>query len=185
VTARSQTDASGPAPDIGALAAEVDALRRRVEASEGALAVMELKARYGDLVDARFRRGAALEAAGLLRLGDEIAALFTEDAEWDGGPTLGVAVGRREIAARMAEPTISFSRHLFVRPRIVVDGERATGRWDLLSPCTQPDGTAYWMCGVEDDEYERDGSGVWRHRRMRLTTVFMAAAEGGFGRIGL
>ncbi|HUO48572.1 MAG TPA: nuclear transport factor 2 family protein, partial [Acidimicrobiales bacterium] len=65
-----------------------------------------------------------------------------------------------------------------------VDGASATGRWDLLAPCTTPDGAAYWMCGVEDDEYARDDAGVWRHRRMRLTTVFMAPAEG-FGRIGL
>jgi hypothetical protein len=178
-------DSSRPASDLAALTAEVADLRRRVEASEGVLGVLELKARYGDLVDARFRRGAPLEATELRHLAGEIAGLFTEDAEWDGGPTLGLAVGREEIAARMREPTISFSRHLFVRPLITVDGDRASGRWDLLSPCTRPDGTAYWMCGVEDDEYQRDGAGVWRHRRMRLSTVFMAPVDGGFGRIGL
>jgi len=169
----------------GASRQELDALRRRVEASEAVLAIMELKARYGDLVDGRFRRGEPLDAGALGALAEEIAALFTEDAEWDGGPALGVAVGRGAIAARMRQPTVSFSRHLFVRPRITVDGDRASGRWDLLAPCTRPDGTAYWMCGVEDDEYARDGAGRWLHRRMKLSTVFMAPVEGGFGRIGL
>jgi hypothetical protein len=172
-------------PELAALAAEVGELRRRVETSEAVLAVMELKARYGDLVDARFRRGAPIDGAGLGALAEQIAGLFTEDAEWDGGPVLGVAVGREQIAARMQAPTISFSRHLFVRPRIVVDGAAATGRWDLLAPCTTPDGASYWMSGVEDDEYTRDDAGVWRHRRMRLSTGFMAPVLGGFGRIGL
>jgi len=172
-------------PSLAALREELGVLRRRVEASEAVLAIMELKARYGDLVDARFRHGTPLDADALGAVAEEIAGLFTEDAEWDGGPALGVAVGRAAIAARMREPTISFSRHLFVRPRITVEGERASGRWDLLAPCTRPDGSAYWMCGVEDDEYARDGAGRWLHRRMTLSTVFMAPAGAGFGRIGL
>ncbi|HUO47403.1 MAG TPA: hypothetical protein VMU09_01090, partial [Acidimicrobiales bacterium] len=66
--------------DVAALAAAVGDLRRRVEASESVLAIMELKARYGDLVDARFRLGTPIDATGLRRLAEEIAELFTEDA---------------------------------------------------------------------------------------------------------
>jgi len=169
-------------PDDG-LRSEVAALRRRLEAAESVLAIHELKAHYGDLVDRRFERGEVVDAPRLEALARDIASLFSEDAEWDGGPALGVAVGRDAIAARMRAPTISFSRHLFVRPRIRVDGASAVGRWDLLAPCRSADGTSYWMCGVEDDEYVRDGDGRWLHRRMALTTVFMAPAGGGFDRV--
>ena len=163
--------------------AELAALGRRLDAVEAVLAIEKLKAHYGDLVDQRFVRGEVVDGARLEVLAQAIASLFSEDAEWDGGPALGVAVGRDAIAARMAAPTISFSRHFFVRPRISVDGARATGRWDLLAPCTTSDGSSYWMCGVEDDEYVRGSDGGWLHRRMALTTVFMAPASEGFGRI--
>jgi hypothetical protein len=39
------------------------------------------------------------------------------------------------------------------------------------------------MCGIEDDTYERGDDGVWRHRSMRLTTVFMAPVATGWSRI--
>ncbi len=93
----------------------------------------------------------------LAELADAIAALFTEDGVWDGGPGLGSVQGRDAIAARLRAPTLTFSRHLFTSPRIEVEGNRASARWDLLSPCNRPDGTAYWMCGYEDDTYARGG----------------------------
>ena len=69
-----------------------------------------------------------------------------------------------------------------VKPRLEVDGDRATGRWDLLSPCTQPDGTSLWMAGYEDDVYARVG-GAWLHRSMTLTTLFVSPAGTGWPRI--
>jgi len=161
------------------LVRRVDDLARRVDAAESVLAIQALKARYGEVVDARFHRGAVVEAALLAELAATAASLFTEDGVWDGGPALGVARGRAQIAARLAGPTLTFSRHLFVKPRIEVDGDRASGRWDLLSPCTRPDGTSWWMCGYEDDTYARV-DGAWLHATMTLTTVFMAPAGGGW-----
>ncbi len=169
-------------PSIEELAGEVAALRRRVEASESVLAIHSLKARYGELVDRRFARGHVVGPALLARLADEAATLFTEDGVWDGGPGLGSATGRRAIADRLGSPTLDFSRHLFVKPRIEVDGERATARWDLLSPCRRLDGTSYWMCGYEDDEYQQV-DGRWLHRSMRLTTVVMAPVGDGWTKI--
>jgi hypothetical protein len=167
---------------IEELTAEVAALRQRVEASEAVLELQALKARYGELVDRRFASGRVVDGPTLATVSDSAAALFTEDGTWDGGPSLGVATGRRAIAARLAQPTLTFSRHLFVKPRIAVTGDQATGRWDLLCPCCLPDGSPYWMCGVEDDEYARV-EGVWLHRSMKLTTLFMAPAAEGWSRI--
>ena len=59
-----------------------------------------------------------MEPAKLAETARAIAELFTEDAVWDGGKALGVARGREEIAARMREPTLLFSWHFFVKPRI-------------------------------------------------------------------
>ncbi len=169
-------------PSIEDLAAEVATLRGRVEATESALAIQSLKARYGELVDRRFAGGRIADQVALGRIAEEVAALFTEDGVWDGGPGLGSVTGRRAIAGRLCTPTLDFSRHLFVSPRIDVDGHRATARWDLLSPCRRPDGTSYWMCGYEDDEYERT-DGHWFLRSMRLTTVFMAPVGAGWTKI--
>ena len=162
------------------LAAEVADLRERVAAAEGALAVQELKARYADLVDARYEGGGVVGPERLAALADAIADLFTPDAVWDGGPALGVAEGREAIAARMRAPTLRFSRHLFLSPRIRVDRNTAVARWELLSPCTTADGTHRWLCGYEDDEYVREEDGRWRHRRMSLTTVFLARLDEGW-----
>jgi SnoaL-like domain len=175
-----RTARGGPVPTTDELATELAALRRRVDASESVLAIQELKARYGDLVDRRFARGRVVEDDRLAELAGAIAALFTEDGTWDGGPGLGSVLGRDAIAARLRTPTLAFSRHLFVAPRIEVDGDRASGRWNLLSPCNRPDGTAYWMCGYEDDTYTRV-DGAWLHATMRLTTVFFAPVGSGWG----
>lgn len=164
------------------LASEVASLRRRVEDAEGALAIQCLKATYGDLVDRRFSMGRVAPAMELDATVEEIVSLFTEDAVWDGGPVLGTASGRAAIADRLRKPTLVFSRHLFLKPRIRVSGDTAAARWDLLCPCKTPDGRSWWMCGIEDDQYVRDG-GVWRHRELRLTTVFMSPAGEGFERI--
>lgn len=168
--------------DIEALRAELEALRSRVERTEAALEIQNLKGRYAELVDRRFRRGAVIDADALARVADEIAALFTEDGVWDGGPALGVATGRAEIAERMRAPTLLFSWHYFLKPRIEVDGNGATARWDILSPCTTKDGRPHWMAGFEDDTYTRvDGS--WLHQRMKLTSVFLSPHETGWQKI--
>jgi len=160
----------------------VEDLGRRIDAVESILAIQNLKARYADLVDQRFRKGAVVDEETLAGLADRIAALFTEDAIWDGGPALGVASGRLAIAAQMRSPTLIYSRHLFVKPEIAVSGDDASARWDLLCPCTRPDGSAWWMVGFEDDTYARV-DGVWLHASMKLTAVTMSPAGTGWDRI--
>jgi hypothetical protein len=164
------------------LAAEVATLRRRLAATEGVLAIQALKARYAELVDRRFSAGSVIDAAALAVVADDVAALFTSDGEWDGGPGLGLAVGRSAIAARLRQPTLTFSRHFFMNPRITIDGESARARWELLSPCRRADGTSYWMSGYEDDDYVLD-DGTWLHRSMRLTTVFMTPVGEGWTKV--
>ena len=155
------------------------ALRARVESAESILQILDLKARYGELVDQRFARGRPVDTEILGSVARAAAELFTPDGVWDGGPGLGRHEGRVAIASRLAEPTLDFSRHLFAKPRIQVDGDEARGRWDLLSPCRRSDGSSWWMCGFEDDEYARMDN-AWLHSSMKLTTVFMARVEPGW-----
>ena len=164
------------------LAAEVADLRARLESTESILAIQLLKARYAELVDRRYRKGSVVEPDELARVAEEAAGLFTEDGVWDGGPALGRATGRAAIAARLQETGLVFARHLFMSPQIEVEGEHGAGRWQLLSPCRDPEGRSFWMCGFEDDDYERV-DGTWFHRSMRLTTVFMAPIDEGWAKI--
>jgi len=171
-----------PGEDDLELRQELSALRDRVTATEAVLAIHALKAEYGELVDRRFALGAIVAPAVLDGVVRSIAELFTEDGVWDGGPVLGTATGRDEIASRLRNPSLIFSRHLFLKPRIAVDYPLATARWDLLCPCKTADGRSWWMCGYEDDEY-RFEQGVWLHTKMVMTAVFMSPAGEGFERI--
>jgi SnoaL-like domain len=169
-------------PTIEELAEELARLRTRVEANESTLQIHALKARYADLVDRRFSKGKLVDHDALTHIAEEIADLFTPDGVWDGGPGLGVASGRAAIIDRLARPTLTFSRHLFVKPMVEVQGDHATGTWDLLCPCQRQNGASFWMCGSETDRYVRvDGS--WLHEAMTLTTFFMAPVADGFGRL--
>ena len=167
---------------VDELASELAVLRTRLASTEAVLTIQALKARYGELVDLRFSRGDVVGPATLDAVVADIVGLFTGDAVWDGGPVLGVAEGRSAIAERLREPTLVFSRHFFLNPRIRVEATGASGRWDLLCPCRTPDGKSWWMCGYEDDEYRLE-NGKWRHSSMRLTTVFMTRTRDDFGPI--
>ncbi len=160
-----------------------DPLRRleaRLRRLEDAEAIRELKARYGELVDSRYGPEGPLPPAELEPIARELAGLFTEDAVWDAGGRLGVCEGREAIYRRFLEPTLLASRHFFVKPRIRVEGDVAHATWDLLAPCTTPDGRARWMAGVEEDEYAREG-GLWLHRRMKLRVLFFEPRGGAAG----
>lgn len=156
----------------------IQALEARLRALEDVEAIRRLKARYGELVDSRFDETGFLPADRVAPIADEIAALFSADAVWDGA-ALGVSRGRAEIRERFLTSTLTFSWHFFVKPFIEVEGDSATARWDILAPCTREGDKPYWMAGVEDDEYVRE-DGVWKHRSMKLRVVFMSPYDRGW-----
>ena len=92
------------------------------------LEIRALKAHCGALADQRFSAGGFVDDDALERMADQVAALFTVDGIWEGGPGLGTVTGRPAIAERLREPTLTFSRHLFVKLRTQGDGARARAK---------------------------------------------------------
>ena len=162
------------------LAARVAALESRLAETEAHAAILDLKSRYGTLADARYTRKGPRTQAEIDEVADRLAALFTSDAIWEGGGPLGRCEGREAIRARFRQPTLRYSWHFFVKPEIHVEGDRASGVWDVLAMITTLEGRAMWMVGVEHDEYARI-DGVWLHTRMQLDSRLMAPYDRGWG----
>lgn len=162
------------------LLARLEALEKRVDRAEGQAEILALKSRYGALADARYSRKGPRPQVEIDAVADQLAALFTEDAVWEGGGALGRCEGRTAIRDRFREPTLHYAWHFFVKPEIRLDGERATGTWDVLAMITTREGRAMWMVGVEHDEYVRE-QGRWLHTRMHLESQLMAPHDRGWG----
>lgn len=154
-------------------------LETRVERNEAHAAILDLKSRYGALADARYTRKGPRPQSEIDEVAGRLAALFTEDAVWEGGGALGRCEGRSAIRERFRKPTLHYSWHFFVKPEIHVEGDLARGTWDVLAMITTLEGRAMWMVGVEQDEYARVG-GVWLHTRMQLESQLMAPYDRGW-----
>lgn len=145
------------------LATELAALRLRLEATEGVLAIHALKARYADLVDRRFCEGAPVDVATMDALATAAAELFTEDGVWDGGPALGRVTGRAAIAERLASDA-----HVLAPPlRQAGDHRRRRSRDGTVGPAQPvPDARGHLVLDVR-----------LRGRRVRTDRVRLAACE--------
>lgn len=96
---------------------------------------------------------------------DALAELFTEDAVWDGG-LRGRFSGRaaiREFFAK-ASDVFPYAAHLVMNPIINIDGDRATGIWRMMMPCTINTANGA-ECTIQVSEYNetyRREDGRWR-----------------------
>lgn len=134
-------------------------------------AIKVLKYRYAELCDSDY------EPVGL-------KALFTEDAVWDGG-MFGVHQGREAIGGFFAATgrAIEFAMHYMVSPIIEVDGDRATGAWQLWqSLVLRETKQAFWLMGRYADSYERCEDG-WKFSRVSLTVNSLTPYAEGPGKV--
>lgn len=114
---------------------------------------------------------------------DALAALFAEDAIWDGG-FMGRAEGREGIRSFFANASklVGFAVHGVSNPLIEIDGDRATGRWYLDQPMAMKNTElAFWFCAQYEDEYVRTPEG-WKFQNVRITARAFTPYEEGFGR---
>jgi len=142
-------------------------LEERLQVLEDVESIKKLKARYTLAVDARDTEG--------------VVSLFTADAVWDGG-SFGRYEGADAIRAffRAVPEQLSFFVHYVSNPLIEVDGNRATGSWYLLEPCTFAKGDrAVWGSARYDERYRRVG-GDWKFEEMRLVSLFWTPYEAGW-----
>ncbi len=132
--------------------------------------IKQLKARYASACDDDYAC-------------DAIAALFTEDAIWDGG-MMGYARTREGIREFFsgASDVVGFAVHGVSNPLIQIEGDRATGQWYLHQPMTIK-GTedSFWFCAQYKDEYVRTPDG-WRFSHVRLIARAFTPYQDGFGK---
>jgi uncharacterized protein (TIGR02246 family) len=145
-------------------------IEERLRVLEDIEEIRKLKARYAAACDDNYNAEA-------------IAALFTEDAVWDGG-SLGKAAGRaaiRKFFSRAAE-FFPFAIHNVMNPIVEVEGDRATAQWYLLQPATMAKGNqAVWLAAVYHDEYVRH-EGRWMFNKLSVKSHFLTPYEEGWAR---
>ena len=144
-------------------------LEERVQRLEDIEAIRRLKIRYARLCDAQY------DPEGL-------AALFTDDAVWDGGSDFGVYQGKQAIRAFFAgvSKQITFALHYMIGHAIDIapSGNEASGIWYLCVPATMS-GRAVWLAATYDDRYRKVG-GQWLFSQVKVTVAFMTPYETGW-----
>lgn len=134
-------------------------------------AIRTLKYRYAALCDQDYPR-------------QELKALFTDDAVWDGG-IFGVHSGREAIGDFFAgsAQAVEFAMHYIVNPLIEVDGDRAMGSWMLWqSVVLRENKKAYWLMGRYQDTYARI-EGEWKFAHVTLKVESLTPYDEGPGKV--
>lgn len=142
-------------------------LEKRIAEVEDIEAIRKLKGRYCLYVDQRNEDG--------------WVSLFTQDGVWE-SDKFGVHEGREAIRTlfRNIPGFLSFALHYVTNPIIEVDGDRATGNWLLLEPCTFIQGNQpTWGAGRYEEQYVKVG-GEWKFKRLKLISSFWTPYEQGW-----
>jgi hypothetical protein len=159
-----------------ALRAELAQLRQRLGELEDREAIRELTARYMQAMhDARW---------------EDAVACFADQACYDHG-VLGELRSKQEIRSFYTEFMPRFEAaggwafDLLADPVIEVDGDRAQGRWFLLTLLIDPDTQeAAWSMATLEYEYTRE-RGQWRFARNRcIHEHLLVDHRTGWGRSG-
>ena len=143
-------------------------IAQRVQTLEDIEALKKLKARYCAGADERDE--------------EKFVGCFTEDAVWDGG-TFGHYEGKAAIRDffRTIPEVLSFAIHYVMNPRLEVNGDRASGYWYLLEPCTMVKGgeQAVWGVAKYEEAYVRV-DGKWKIQNLILAPECWTPFEQGW-----
>jgi len=110
----------------------------------------------------------------------KLGPLFTDDAVWT-SEIFGHHEGRAAIEEFFGgvSSDIVFAAHLALNGIVDVDGDKATGQWRLLMPCTLSENgqkVSRWMLGEYDETYERH-SGKWYFSKVDVFMNFNVRAD--------
>ena len=159
---------------VEALSRELDALRAQVRSLADREAIRDLTATYMQAMhDARW---------------EDAVECFAEDAEYDHG-LLGELRGKADLRTFYTEFMPAFEEaggwafDLLADPVIRVDGDRAEGRWFLLTLLIDPDTQKpAWSMATLEYEYAREASGAWKFKRNRcIHEHLLAPYDKGWG----
>jgi len=143
-------------------------LQQRLERLEAIEEVKQLKHLYFAYCDDNYNPPA-------------IAALFTEDAVWN-GESFGCHVGREAIKRNFERISsdILFAAHLGMNSIIEVDGDTATGKWRMIMPSVvMNEGVkeARWLLVAHEDTYAKV-NGRWLFKTLSIHINFFSAHVG-------
>lgn len=155
----------------------VEALQARVNALEAHNAVRRTISRYMALCD----------VPALIFEGESLAALFSDDAVWEGiGPQYADKFGRlsggEQIVAMLKRylppsPHFATNVHFLTSEHIDVEGDRAKGRWIMLQASGYVDGKAELIAARLEVDFvpaREDRGGAWLIRHFRTERLFDA-----------
>ena len=144
-------------------------LEERIQRLEDIKEIQALKIAYARAADDRYNA-------------DRLAALFTEDAVWDGGEKFGMHRGRQAIHDFFApiSETFTFALHYYMGPTIDIapSGVAATGHWYMWFPATISE-RAIFGAATYDEQY-RKVDGRWYFSHLKLTLHFFTPYESGW-----
>jgi hypothetical protein len=143
-------------------------LEERIQRIEDIEAIRELKMEYCRHCDNNYDP-------------DPIAALFTEDAIWDGG-NFGRYEGREAIRNffRQVSGKLPFAMHYVTNSSIDVQGNQAIGRWYLHCPVTFAEGNqAVWGAGFYEDHYVKVND-KWFIKGLKVISTFWTPLDKGW-----
>ncbi|WP_336461919.1 nuclear transport factor 2 family protein [Frigidibacter sp. MR17.24] len=139
-------------------------LAARIRALEDRAEIAELRAQYCHVLDDRDWDG--------------LAALFTEDGEFEG---LAHAVGRTEVHRFFSETVARLGEgywHFCTNPTLTLDGDRATGRISM-EYLSVTGGVSYVSAGHYVDTLLRV-DGRWKFRKRKISFYYFAPLAQGF-----
>lgn len=137
-------------------------LEARLQRQEDIEQIRRLKVQYFDACDGGF--GGARS-----HVPEEIASTFAKDGVWDGGP-YGLLRGRAAVADfyRKVPQMLAFT--VLSEPVIDVEGNKATGRWNVLVYSAFEAGGSLLTGGVHHDQYVRAEEG-WKIAHTRFVSA--------------
>jgi hypothetical protein len=153
-------------------------LGARLDRIEASMEIHSLRQRYASAADDKYnanvtrRSEAELQAAARAQ-----ADCFTPDARWDGGRFGGTIIGREALFTFFCQSPWQFTFHQYSSIEIIVDEDRASGRWKLMEVAVQEGRAAMLLIGRTEETYVRK-FGKWLISSFAFTSLHCLALNG-------
>ncbi len=139
-----------------------ESLEARIDRLESIEAIKKLKHIYMQHCDLGYKPA-------------DLGPLFVDEAVWTSAD-FGHHAGRKAIEDFFGgiSAQIVFAAHLAMNFILDVDGDRATGQWRILMPCTMMEEgqqVSRWILGDYDEAYVRK-DGIWRFQKIDFLVNF-------------